>query len=312
MVVTASGSTRRKTDPVRRALLGSPGQLHMHLAIALLLFAGPACASTPPDLTALALETAEDGARFDHTHALWTGVLAKHVRGDRFDYRALKDEPAALEQYLARLQSVTLEQLQSWERDQRYAFWINAYNAYTVRRVVEGYPVRSIKDLGSLARSVWDQRFIPLAHLAPALERELLSLNDVEHQILRPIFKDARVHAAVNCASLGCPRLMDHAYTAGVLDQQLDQMTRRWLAEPAHNRFDASAKTAHLSAIFDWYGADFGATQAERLRWVARYAPAEHRSWLSAHPDATRVRFLDYDWALNDVPPPRAAPPASR
>ena len=275
----------------------------MQLALALLLVAGPACSATPPDLTPLTLQEAETHERFDHTHALWSSVLSAHVRGGRFDYRALKAEPATLERYLARLQAVQHADFETWTRDQRFVFWVNAYNAYTVRLVANGYPVKSIKDLGSLARPVWDQRFIPLAHLAPELERELLSLNELEHKILRPTFEEPRVHAALNCASIGCPPLMDHAFTAGVLEEQLEQITRRWLADPERNRFDEKTKTAHLSSIFDWFGDDFGKTKAERLKWIARYAPPDARRWLEAtDADAVRIQFLDYDWALNDVP----------
>lgn len=275
----------------------------MPLAIALVFLAGLGCANAPAGTQAQVPGTAPAQARFDHTHALWTQVLARHVHGERFDYAALKESPEALERYLARLQAVTPEELGSWTRDQRFAFWINAYNAYTVRRVVEGYPVKSIRDLGSVAQPVWQQRFIPLAHLAPELERQLLTLDELEHAILRPTFQDPRIHAAVNCAAVGCPRLLDQAYTVGVLDEQLERVTRRWLAEPERNRFDARTRTAHLSAIFDWYGDDFGRTKAERLAWLARYAPSEHRAWLAAaDPDAVQIRFLEYDWALNDVP----------
>ncbi len=288
--------------------LERPMQLTLSSWIVGLVAAVIGCAAAPPELARLTPLGQAARARFDHNHHLWSEVLGRHVRGERFDYRALKAEPAELDAYLARLQAVTAEEYAGWKREQRFAFWINAYNAYTVRRVVEGYPVDSIKDLGSLARSVWDQRFIPLAHLAPDLGREQLSLNDVEHEILRPIFQDPRINAAVNCASKSCPRLMDSAYTAGVLEQQLDQVTRRWLAEPGRNRFDATTRTAHLSRIFDWYGADFGEAKAARLAWIARHAPAEHRDWLArTDPEGVQIRFLEYDWVLNEVPREGAA-----
>lgn len=275
----------------------------MHLALALLFSSALGCASAQPDSRTLTLDEALAERPFDHTHAEWSRILAAHLRGEDFDYAALKRDSAPLDRYLASLQAVEPEAFAAWTREQRFAFWINAYNAHTVRRVVAGYPLKSIKDLGNLSQTVWDQRTIPLAHLAPALERKLLSLNDIEHEILRPTFADPRIHAAVNCASKGCPRLLDHAYTTGVLDQQLEQMTARWLRDPARNRFDAETRTAHLSRIFEWYGNDFGKTPIERLAWIARYAPPEHRPWLTGR-DAERVviRYLDYDWALNDVP----------
>lgn len=276
----------------------------MFVALALILSSALGCASAGAELAAPAPQEKPQARAFDHTHADWSAVLGAHARGERFDYAALKRDTTRLERYLAGLQAVTPEDFAGWTREQRFAFWINAYNAYTVRRVVEGYPLKSIKDLGSLSQTVWDQRFVPLAHLVPALERKLLSLNDIEHEILRPTFADPRLHAAVHCAAVSCPRLLDHAYTAGVLDQQLEQMTTRWLRDPTRNRFDPEQRTAHLSRLFDWYGHDFGKTPAERLAWIARYAPGEHRPWLTGR-DAERVviRYLEYDWALNDVPP---------
>lgn len=270
----------------------------MFFALALLL---PSLLGLTPAPGTATLQEPVARESFDHTHAQWSRILAAHVRADRFDYAAAQRDPAPLVAYLARLEAVGLEEFRGWSREQRFAFWINAYNAHTVRRVVQAYPVKSIRDLGSLANPVWQQCFIPLAHLAPELEREQLSLDDIEHALLRPTFKDARIHAALNCASVGCPRLLDHAYTAGVLEQQLDQATVRWLAEPERNRFDAQTRSAYLSSIFDWYGNDFGLTPAERLSWIVRYAPREHRSWL-ADPERVQIRYLEYDWSLNDAP----------
>ena len=120
----------------------------------------------------LALAPAAPPVDFDASHAAWTEVLQAHLSEGRFDYAALKKDRRKLDAYLAQLEAVRLDQLRSWKRADRYAFWINAYNAYTVSLVVENYPIDSIKDLGGLFKSVWKQRFIPLGHLYPEAGEE--------------------------------------------------------------------------------------------------------------------------------------------
>lgn len=240
---------------------------------------------------------AESG--FDHSHAAWTGILKRHAKGDGFDYGALKKGPAALESYLQTLASVRLEDFQRWDHAQRYAFWINAYNAFTIQRVIEGYPIRSIKSLGSLFKSIWKQRFIPLGHLFPEAGEEELNLDELEHAILRPTFRDARVHAAINCASKSCPPLLQRAFAPSELDLQLDAQARAWLADPDRNRFEQERRTVHFSKIFEWFEEDFERDGGSVLGWVAKYAPAQHAEWLKT--EDVKVRYLDYDWSLNDT-----------
>jgi len=237
---------------------------------------------------------------FDHDHAKWTEVLASNVDGDRFDYRAVRKDPAKLAAYVAELEAVTAEQLAEWSEKQRFAFWINAYNAYTIQLVTEKYPVKSIKDIGGLLSSVWDRHFIPLNALHPEGKSKKLSLNDIEHEILRPRFKDARVHAAINCASQGCPPLPSAAFTAKKLDEQLDAQVRAWLADGKRNNFDEAKKTLHLSKIFDWFKDDFVRDEKSVRAFVERYAPEEVRAWLSKA-DKVTIKHLDYSWKLNDV-----------
>ena len=238
---------------------------------------------------------------FDHSHALWTKVLEQHVHGDRFDYAALKEDRATFDRYLAQLERVTAAQLASWSREQRFAFWIDVYNAYTVKLIVENYPLETIKGLGGLFTSVWDERFIPLEALDPKGEGRKLSLNDVEHEILRKRFEDARVHAAINCASKSCPPLRAEAFVAKELDAQLDEQVKAWLADPQRNRFDREKETVELSKIFEWFQDDFVRDGGSVLGWVAKYVPEERAAWLRAK--GVRVRHLDYDWKLNDWRP---------
>ena len=237
---------------------------------------------------------------FDHTHARWTAVLAQHVHGDRFDYAALRLDRTPLDDYIIQLRVVGADQLAGWTREQRYAFWINAYNAHVVQLVMDNYPLESIKDLGGLFSPVWKKRFIKLKALHPGGSGKELSLNDIEHEILRPRFKDARVHAAINCASIGCPPLRSEAFVAERLDEQLDGQVRQWLADSNRNQYEPQEATLRVSEIFDWFEEDFERDAGSVRKWIARYAPPEEVEWLRATKQV-RVKYLNYSWKLNEV-----------
>jgi hypothetical protein len=237
-------------------------------------------------------------AGFDHEHALWTEVLEERVQGDRFDYAGLKGERKVLDRYLAQLHAVTPAELDGWTREQQYAFWINTYNAHAVDLVARNWPVKSIKDIGGFFSPVWDKEFIPMRALHPQGKRENLSLDDIEHLILRPRFRDARVHAAVNCASIGCPPLRAEAYVAARLDAQLDEQVRGWLADPARNRYDRSESTIRVSEIFKWFDEDFERDAGSVEAWIQRYAPPEEAAWMRSAKKLRR-KYVDYDWKVN-------------
>lgn len=249
---------------------------------------------------ALAGATPEEAGAFDHSHQALTEVLRKHVDGDRVDYAALKEGRAALDAYTASLESVDPGAFGAWTSAERYAFWINVYNAYTLEIVTDHYPLASIRDIERDGKEVWDIPFLDLARLAPGLGKERLSLNDVEHQILRKQFEDARVHAAVNCASRGCPPLAGSAFTAEGLDAMLDAQVRAWLADPSRNRLEAGKNCLELSKIFEWFKDDFVRDGGSVEAWVANYAPAETAAFLKSR-DSVKIRFLDYSWKLNDI-----------
>lgn len=264
----------------------------------------PSCAhpAAPPRTDGGAPPAAEE---FDQSHALWAAVLKAHVHDDRFDYAKLKAEPGQLDQYLKALASVQPEELAGWTREQRYAFWINAYNAFTVKKVVSNYPLKSIKDLdGALGlKSVFDDDFIALRlhpegkDAGPSPKEERLSLNDIENGILRPEFKDARVHAAINCASISCPALSSEAFVAEKLDKQLDERMRAFLADPRRNRFDAEKGRAEVSEVFKWFKEDFERDAGGVREFLLRFAPKAAQELLKA----AKLEHLDYDWSLNDV-----------
>ncbi len=262
-----------------------------------------ACAVEPaPAPSSASAATRPSDAEHDPTYAEWTTILRDHVAGDRFDYAALKKESARLDAVLARLTVVTPTQLEGWSRDERMAFWINVYNAHAIKLVVDAYPIESIRDLGTLLNKVWDKRFIDLPAFDPDGKGRKLSLDDVEHKILRPTFEDPRVHAAVNCASESCPALRAEAFTGKDLQRQLDEQTRAWLADPTRNRFEASEKRLRVSQIFDWFRKDFVDAAGSVPEWIAKYAPEKEATWLRAtSPDGVKLAYLDYSWKLNDV-----------
>lgn len=242
------------------------------------------------------LPAAEDPAPgFDHSHAAWTAVLAEHVHGDRFDYAAVKEDHAGIDAYLLQLRAVTKADLDAFTKEQRFAFWINAYNAWTIHKIVSKYPLESIRDLDRSfgLKSVFDEEFIPMRALHPEGKDDDLSLNDIEHGVLRPVFEDARVHAAVNCASFSCPPLRAEAFTEKELDRQLTQQMRAFVADVARNRFD-DAGTARVSEIFKWFSEDFERDAGSVREYLVRFgAPETVRD--------AKLRYLDYDWDLNDV-----------
>ena len=239
-------------------------------------------------------------AGFDHTHTAWTRVLKSHVRSGQVNYAKLKKNHAELDAYLATLEAVTPTQLKSWSRDQRFAVWINGYNAYTVNLIVDNYPVKSIQELGTMMTQVWKRPLVPLQHLVPDAKGKKLSLDTIEHEILRPHFEDARVHVAVNCASESCPPLRNEAFVADKLDRQLDEQAKAWLANDALNRYDRTATRVQISKLFEWFERDFLRAEGSVQAWLAKYAPDEHAAWIKKAKNL-KVEYLEYSWKLNET-----------
>ncbi len=242
---------------------------------------------------------------FDHSHSAWTELLGQHVHWNKsgtssgVDYAGFAQQHDSLSAYLDQLAVVGEVTFQGWSLEQRQAFLINAYNAHTVALILTAYPeIKSIKQLGNWFRTPWKR---PVATLLGKKR----SLDDIEHGLLRgaPDFAEPRIHFAVNCASIGCPALRHEAFVADRLDQQLEDQTRRFLADRSRNRLRGEGPVrAEVSALFDWYAADFGA-DAGVGRFLARYAEPLDAS--AAQVKALRegrfeLRALDYDWALNE------------
>jgi hypothetical protein len=231
---------------------------------------------------------------FDHSHAAWTRLLEHFVRDGFVDYARLKkDGQADLGAYLSSLESVCRGHYDTWTREQKLAYWINAYNAYTVRLVLNHYPLKSIRSIGMLPGAAFRENFIPLK----GVQGKTLSLNDIEHEILRKEFSEPRIHFAIVCASKACPTLRSEAYRAAGLGGQLDEAARGWVRDSGKNRFDAASRKLQLSSIFKWFREDFERATKTLPEFVARYADEPTASAIRA--GSVGIEFLDYDWSLN-------------
>lgn len=223
----------------------------------------------------------------------WRELLVTYLHGDQpsginlFDYNAVTAaDRQLLNAYIDYLAALPVARLTP---EQQQAYWINLYNVLTVRVILDNLGVSSIRQIksGWFSQGPWDLDVVVLDGVA-------LTLDDIEHRILRPIFGDPRVHFAVNCASLGCPNLNAQPYIASNLDHQLDTATRAFINHP--RGAGISGDTLTLSSIFKWYGDDFGDSASARLDWIASYAKPGLARQLKGW--SGRIRY-DYDWGLN-------------
>ncbi len=256
------------------------------------------------------LVTANPATALDDDYTDYGVLLQKHVRwiangnASAVDYAGLQREQPALNAVLAQLSAVGLVEFSAWNREQQMAFLINAYNAFTLALILTRYPdLQSIRELGSLLRSPWKKSFFTLLG-------DTRNLDWIEHERLRPEYGDARVHFAINCASVGCPALRPEPFVAARLGEQLDDQQRRFLSDRSRNRFNAADGTLRVSEIFTWFAADFAGNFANNFAnkhgtlkdWLAA------RAELLGDSDADRARIQrgdfriqhpSYDWTLN-------------
>ena len=204
-------------------------------------------------------------------------LLQKHVNSfGEVNYQAIKTDPQLLQ---ASLELFTKTQPnKSWSQEERLAYWINAYNAFTIKLIIDNYPINSIKDL----KNPWDQEFIPIG-------KQLMSLNQIEHDILRKM-KEPRIHFAIVCASKSCPKLLNEAYTPSKLDLQLTLATEEFLSDETKNNL--SVETIKLSKIFKWFSEDF-TTNGSLIDFLNLYAPIEISQ-------KAKKSYMDYNWDLNE------------
>ena len=247
----------------------------------------------------------------DHSHAAWEDLLKRHVRyieggnASQVSYAGFMRDRAQLKAVLDACQGVTRAEFDGWSKPQQQAFLINAYNAFTVEKILRRYPdIKSIRDYGTVFGNPWKDKFFTLFG-QPAW------LDMIEHDMLRKdgVYDEPRVHVAVVCASIGCPMLRNEAFVADKLEAQLEDAMRRFMSDRKRNRYDAGSGKLQVSRIFDWYGRDFerghkGFTSLKAT--FARYAEQlastpEERA--AVKEQRAEVSFLDYDWGLNDARP---------
>lgn len=225
-------------------------------------------------------------------HQMWNNILNRyldhnHPSGvNRFDYQAVSAQDAKqLEAYLSMLEETPI---MDFNRDEQMAYWINFYNALTVKVIVDHYPVKSIKkiSLPGSRRGPWKAKLVRVQGID-------LSLDDMEHGILRPIWKDPRIHYAVNCASIGCPNLAPSAYTAVNLETMLDEAARDYINHP--RGVNHQSRKLELSSIYKWYKEDFGDIK-ELYAHLLQYADENTAGMIQGASGSPRY---DYDWDLN-------------
>ena len=231
-------------------------------------------------------------------NGLFTELLRKYVKDGLVDYKNLKND-ARLDEYIDQLSGTNLEGIKNI--DDIKAFWINVYNAYTLKFIIEEYPLESINDLhwgglylGTvLGTTIWDDKKV-------VINNERLSLNNIEHDTLRKAIGEERVHFALVCASISCPNLRNEAYEGSKLNEQLEEEAGIFFNDQTKNRFDVITKTAHLSKILDWYDDDFGNNEQEILRYIVPFLNEDLAIEITAHIDEWQIEYLDYNWDLND------------
>ncbi|MCI0493493.1 DUF547 domain-containing protein [candidate division KSB1 bacterium] len=254
-----------------------------------------------------------DLAAQNFDHAVFDELLQQQVKNDRVDYQALKANQVRLTEYLKKLEQVNPDQFNQWSNNEQMAFWINTYNAITIEGILRNYPIQwggliararfpqnSIRQISGF----WDKVFVKVMG-------KNVTLNDIEHNILRKEFGDPRIHFVIVCASVGCPILESQAFGASDLEQRLEQATRNFINDPTKVRLDQQENVLHLSPIFDWYKEDFSSSangmkqfgsykkaETRVIEFVMKYIPEADRNFIVKH--QPKLKYLDYDWSLNE------------
>jgi hypothetical protein len=221
------------------------------------------------------------------SHEMWNLLLQKHVNNTgNVNYIGFLQDSMQLNQYLT-LVSDNPPNDSLWNENEKIAYWINAYNAFTAQLILRNYPIASIKDIGSIIQvpfinSPWDIKFIRIGD-------QFYDLNNIEHNILRKNWNEPRIHFAINCASISCPRLRNEAYTADKLESQLEQQAVEFMNDYSKN--EISSEKAQLSKIFSWFSSDF-----EKKSSLIEFINSYSKTRISTN---TEISFKEYNWHLN-------------
>lgn len=251
---------------------------------------------------ALTLSSAFAAGTFKPDHSLLDGVLKDHVKNGVVNYKAMKSDDR-LKQYIEYIKKVDTAAIAP---NERLAFWINAYNAWTLKVVLDNYPLKSIKDLGAdlvigtiFKKTIWDKDLVTMNG------KTEMSLNDIENDIICE-YRDARIHSSIVCAAKSCPPLRSEAFTGEKLAEQMEEQFRIFLNDEKKNQFDFGKKQLRLSNIFNWFEGDFkkdigfGKQKGTVVKFIARYVTKETADKLLAMEKDLDIDHLEYDWSLNE------------
>ncbi|WP_198330601.1 DUF547 domain-containing protein [Psychrobacter cibarius] len=241
----------------------------------------------------------------DFNHSTWDSLLNKNVtmtnggKASVVNYNGMKADQSKLDSYMAATGKISQSEFNAWSKDEQLAFLINVYNAGTVELVLTKYPnIKSIKDIGGIFGSPWKQDFVTLLG-------KKRSLDDIEHNLIRGSkrYNEPRIHFAVNCASIGCPALLNDAFTGSKLDKQLEQVTSKFLADSSRNRLKGN--TLEISPIFKWYKEDFETNWRvtnDLEGFLARYSSSlglNKSQTTELKAGKMKIGYTDYNWSLN-------------
>ena len=239
----------------------------------------------PKTQLAEAYEAKPDGPSFDHS--AFDALLQRFVDAEGLvDYQGLSRQEAALDDYIAGIAAAPFAEL---GRDEKLALLINAYNAFTLKLILDNYPVESIRDIPS--KKQWDDKRWVIAD-------ETYSLNQIEHEQIRPKFIEPRIHFALVCAAVGCPKLRQQAYVGSRINEQLEEQMKFIHGSPRWFRFEPGDAKVRLTQLYNWYGGDFSQVAGSPLEYAARYSPALQQALGAGK--KPKIDWIDYDWALNE------------
>lgn len=249
----------------------------------------------------------------DHEYKKYGEILETYVRDGLVDYRTLKANRPQIDTFIKEISSVEQDEYNGWTRSRQLAFWINTYNGWFLRIVIDHYPIQKTRLIGFIypensvqqIAGIWDKTRLRAAG-------RQVSLNDIEHNILRAQFKEPRVHFAIVCASIGCPLLKNEPYLPEILESQLEASVRDFVMNPAKILLNREKNKISLSKIFKWFVDDFASfaddgwkkvysEEAGPVAFVSKYLPAGDAAFISTRPLA--VDYLEYDWSLNEARP---------
>lgn len=226
----------------------------------------------------LILILTNSGSLLGFDHALFNQLLQQHVSIDgKVNYKGFQADRSKLDLYLDQLKNA--KAIESWNKEEQLAFYINAYNSFTIQLILDHYPVKSINDIAQ----PWDKKFF-------TIQGKKMSLNELEHEILRKKFDEPRIHFAIVCASFSCPQLRNEAFIANKINSQLEDQTRKFLSDKKRNLI--SGERAEVSKIFSWFKADF-TKNGSLVDFINEYAEVKISK-------KTKIRFLPYNWSLNE------------